>query len=233
MSNNNVFIDEDLLNEPNEAFPTINRSRKNYKPTRPGFITYFAVMYILSAVSGICGFFPLLFTYQSYPPIFALIAILLAIFQIIINGAVGIGLWTIKSWAWWLVTFFNPLSAGFGFTITFLMMKDFISGMNEYVGLSSSETIEFQNIFSVGMIIGSVISLAIIAIIQLIFWSNRVVFFGSKDLPMSLAEFSLMQLVVIVFSIVLALVVYLIVQAAGFSFDIFLQGLEGLESLPY
>jgi hypothetical protein len=228
---NQDFYNEDLLNQPNEAFPLKNSPNKKSSKNSATLFKIFAVLYILSAVSGVCSLFPILMSTQIYPPILVIFSVVAALMQIIINGALGFGLWTLKAWAWWLLTTINPLSVGFSFTIGFLLVRDLTKSMQAY--LSSQEIAQANGFYSVGFFIGAGFSFLILALFQLLFWSKRDLFFGSKKLPMSGGEFVLMQLVVIVFSIVIAILVYLILQKSGLSIDTLIEQLDVYQTYPY
>ena len=228
---NKDFYDEDLLNQPNEAFPEKEGYRKPSSKNSPVLFKIFAILYFLSALSAVCGLFPTLMSFQMYPAILAIFSIITILFQIVINGALGFGLWKLKAWAWWLITIINPLNVGFGLTLGFLMMRDMTNAMQSV--LSGEEIAQAQGFYSIGIFIGAGFSLLIVGLFQLLFWSKRDLFFGSKKSPMSAGEFVLMQLVVIVFSVVFAIVVYLILQQAGFSMDAIFEQLEVYQTYSY
>ncbi len=224
---NQDFYNEDLLNEPNEIFPVKNSPSKKSST----LFKIFAVLYLLSALSSVCGLFPIMVTIQAFPPVLVIFSVVTALLQIVINGALGFGLWTLKAWAWWLLITINPLSAGFGFTFGYLMVRDFTKSMQAY--LSSQEISQANGFYSVGFFIGGGVSFLILGLFQYLFWSKRDLFFGAKNSPMNGGEFVLMQLVVIVFSILIALVLYLIMKEAGFSMTTLFEQLEVYQTTPY
>jgi len=136
---------------------------ENYNPSveRPGCVTAYAVLVWLGAAVYLCGALFLALTSFSDPDfiLFGLILALIISAFAIIPIALGIGLWKMTMWGWWLVV----VSNGFGV----------LGGLLNLLGgvlLFAQDTGAFS------VLCGAVISLAINGTILYWFITNRSMF---------------------------------------------------------